>query len=166
MHRVLLVVAGVLTFAAVAADEASHEEAARELLTAMNAEQTIEQSYTQILPQLEAMAEQMGVTGEERVIFDRYLRRMVAAMREELTWEKMEPGMVRTYMSVYSEQELRELAEFYESPLGQKFTRKMPELMTATMQMTQDMMEDFAPRVQEIQARLEAELRVARGGRR
>ena len=162
MHRIVIVVAGVLAFATATAQEASHRDAARELLKAMNAEQTIEESYNQVLPQLEAMGQQMGVSDEERAIFNRYLDRMVAALREELSWEKLEPGMVQTYASVYSEQELRDLVEFYESPLGQKFIRKMPELMTATMQLTQDMMQDFVPRVQEIQAELQAELQEAR----
>ncbi len=162
MHRIVIVVAGVLAFATATAQEESHRDAARELLKAMNAEQTIEESYNQVLPQLEAMGQQMGVSDEERAIFNRYLDRMVAALREELSWEKLEPGMVQTYASVYSEQELRDLVEFYESPLGQKFIRKMPELMTATMQLTQDMMQDFVPRVQEIQAELQAELQEAR----
>ena len=70
--------------------------------------------------------------------------------------------MIETYASVYSEEELRELAGFYNSPLGQKFVRKMPELMTATMQMTQEMMLDFVPRMQEIEAELQAELKAAR----
>ena len=154
MHRMLVVIAGVLACASAIAQGDSHEEAARALLDAMNAEETIAQSYDQVLPQLEAMGDQMGVSEEEREIFDRYLERMVAALREEMSWEKLEPGMIETYASVYTEQELLDLVEFYESPLGQKFIRKMPELMTATMQLTQEMMQDFLPRVQAIQAEL------------
>ena len=164
MHRMLVVIAGVLACASAIAQGDSHEEAARALLDAMNAEETIAQSYDQVLPQLEAMGDQMGVSEEEREIFDRYLERMVAALREEMSWEKLEPGMIETYASVYTEQELLDLVEFYESPLGQKFIRKMPELMTATMQLTQEMMQDFLPRVQAIQAELQAELHAAREG--
>jgi hypothetical protein len=156
--RVVLVLLTVLASAPLAAQDQSHIDAAKELLDLMNADQSIEQAYEQIYPHMQAMADQLGVTDAQRPIFDRYVEKMVAVMKEELSWEKMEPLMLNAYVDVYSEEELRELNEFYASPLGQKFIAKMPELMDATMRMTQDMMQAFIPRMQKIQQELQAEL--------
>ena len=65
--------------------------------------------------------------------------------------------MVNVYVQVYSEEELRELNEFYSSPLGRKFIEKTPVLMKATMQMTQSMIQRMIPRLDEIQERMAAE---------
>jgi hypothetical protein len=119
--RVVLVLLTVLASAPLAAQDQSHIDAAKELLDLMNADQSIEQAYEQIYPHMQAMADQLGATDEQRPIFDRYVEKMVAVMKEELSWEKMEPLMLNAYVDVYSEEELRELNEFYASPLGQKF---------------------------------------------
>ena len=140
------------------AQEQSHVDAAEELLELMNADQSIEQAYSQMDAHLEAMAEQMGITEEQRPMYERYSRRIVVAMKEEMSWEKMEPYIVDVYVQVYTEDELRELSEFYASPLGQKFIAKMPELTEATMQMTQQMLGNFMPRMQKIQEEMRAEL--------
>ncbi len=122
----------------------------------------IETVYDSMEPQFEAMAEQLGIDEAQRPIFDRHMARVFQVLREELNWEKMEPYMVDAYAEVYSEQELLELVEFYESPLGQKFMAKMPELMNVTMQMTQDMMGGFYPRLEELQAELMADLEASK----
>jgi len=160
MSRIKLLIALALLPLCAAAQDQSHIDAARELMDLMNADQAIEQSYDQVYPHLAGMADQLGITEEQRPVFERYLEKMVAAMKEEMSWEKMEPHIVKAYVSVYSEAELRELSGFYASPLGQKFVAKMPELMEATMQMTQEMMQDFIPRMQEIQEEMMTELMV------
>jgi len=156
--KLILIALGIVAFSSIAAQEQTHIDAAKELLDLMNADQAVEQSYDQIYPYMQEMAVQLGVTEEQRPGFDRHMERMIMAMKEEMNWEKMEPRMAKAYVSVYTEEELRELSEFYASPLGQKFVAKMPELMEATMQMTQDMMRDFIPRMREIQEELRAEL--------
>ena len=147
-----------LAAAPAAAQEQSHLEAAEELLRLLNADEIVEQSYDQMLGYMDQMAAQMGLTEEQRPVLEKYMEKMVAAMKEEMSWEKMQPYMLDAYVAVYSEQELRELADFYASPLGQKFLAKMPELMKETMQLTQQMMQDFLPRMKEIQQELHAEL--------
>ncbi len=146
------------------AQDQSQIDAAKELMELMNLDQVIQQSYDQTLPRLAGMADQMGLTEEERPTFEKYMEKMVVAMKEEMSWEKMEPHVLKAYVEVYTEEELRELSAFYASPIGQKFITKMPELMQATMRMTQEMMQDFMPRMQEIQKEMQAELQQQRSG--
>ncbi len=158
MSKLLLVLTVILTTTIAAADQQSHNDAAKELLELMNADRAIELAYEQMYTHMSGMAEQMGVTEETRPTFDVYMEKMVEVMKEEMSWEKMEPYILATYVSVYSEEELRELGEFYASPLGQKFVAKMPELVEATMKMTQDMMAALIPRFTKIQQELRAEI--------
>lgn len=140
------------------ASESSHEEAAKRLLEVSRAEQVIDTMYETLGTQFEGMADQMGITEELQPIFDRHMERAIGVLREELTWEKMEPFMVDAYVQVYTEEELSELVEFYESPIGQKFLDKMPEMMAVTMELTQGMMSGFYERFGELQAQLEADI--------
>ena len=140
------------------AEVSSHEEAAKRLLEVSRAEQIIDTMYESMGTQFEAMADQMGITEDLRPVFDRHMERVIQVLREELTWEKMEPYMVDAYVQVYTEQELSDLTEFYESPIGQKLLDKMPEMMAVTMELTQSMMGGFYERFGELQAQLEADI--------
>ena len=124
----------------------------------MNADDAITQVYDQLTPHLQGMAEQLNVTPDKRPIFDRYMVKMVDAMKEEMTWEKMEPHMIGVYVEIFSEDEIDELIVFYKSPLGQKLIDRMPEIAEASFLVTQEMMKGFYPRMREIQAELRAEL--------
>ncbi|HNP64381.1 MAG TPA: DUF2059 domain-containing protein [Woeseiaceae bacterium] len=159
MSKLILLLSLALPAGVVFAQEQSHTDAAKELLDLMNSDQSIEQAYDQMYVQMSGMADQLGITEEQRPIFDRYMEKMVVVMKEEMNWKKMEPHLIKAYVSVYSEDEIRELNEFYSSPLGQKFISKMPELMEATMVMTQDMMGEMIPRFTEIQKELYADLK-------
>lgn len=157
--RPIPVVMAVLTlsFTTAFAQQQSHIDAAKELLELMNADQSIDQAYDQMTTQFAGMWDHLGLPDEQRPMFDRHMEKMVQIMKEEMSWEKMEPYLLDAYVSVYSEEELREINEFYASPLGQKFVAKMPELIQASMKMSQDMMTKLIPRLREAQQELMAE---------
>ena len=165
MSKLILFATLALLSINVFGQQQSHTDAAKQLLDLMNADQAIEQAYGQMYSQLSGMAEQLGITEDQRPMFESYLERMVVVMKEELSWERMEPFVIDAYVSVYSEEELKELSEFYASPLGQKFVAKMPELMQATMEMSQKMMGVLIPRIAEIQQELVAEARKGQSDR-
>ncbi len=165
MSKLILFATLALLSINVFGQQQSHTDAAKQLLDLMNADQSIEQAYGQMYSQLSGMAEQLGITEDQRPMFESYLERMVVVMKEELSWERMEPFVIDAYVSVYSEEELKDLSEFYASPIGQKFVAKMPELMQATMEMTQKMMGELIPRITEIQQELVAEARKGQSDR-
>ncbi|MEP7027795.1 MAG: DUF2059 domain-containing protein [Candidatus Eisenbacteria bacterium] len=45
-----------------------------------------------------------------------------------LSWEQMEPEIVRLYAATFSDQEVRAITAFYRTPAGQKALARMPEL--------------------------------------
>ena len=165
MSKLILFATLALLSINVFGQQQSHTDAAKQLLDLMNADQSIEQAYGQMYSQFSGMAEQLGITEDQRPMFESYLERMVVVMKEELSWERMEPFVIDAYVSVYSEEELKELSEFYASPIGQKFVAKMPELMQATMEMSQKMMGELIPRITEIQQELVAEAKKGQSDR-
>ena len=140
------------------ADEQSHIDAARELLQLMHTDEEVEQVYDRIMPFMQSIAADKVTDEGRRQILDRHFARITGAMREELNWAKLEPFMIDTYVSVYTEQELRELSQFYGSPIGQKFTARRPELAEAGMRFAMELLEKFEPRMEAMQEEMREEL--------
>ncbi|HTR01600.1 MAG TPA: DUF2059 domain-containing protein [Thermoanaerobaculia bacterium] len=61
-----------------------------------------------------------------------YREVMVTWLKKYMTWEKMEPELVRMYTDTFTEAELKQMAVFYASPAGQKSLEKLPEMMQRT----------------------------------
>ena len=144
------------------ADQSSHDAAAKRLIVASRSADLMDTMYDAMSAQIPSMFEQMGIGEDLQPIMDRHMDRVFKAMREEMSWEKMEPMVVRLYVQHYSEEELNELSRFYESPVGQKFLDKMPEVMGASMEMAQEMMAGFYARLPELQEALEADIEAAK----
>lgn len=159
MPRILvLMILGLVPLFAFA-QEQSHIDAAKELLELTHSDQMVEKTYEQIMPYLQQMTGEKDADAERQKIIDGHFARSMEAMMEELNWEKMEPFMVDAYVSAYSEEELRELSQFYASPIGQKFVSKTPELTEASMRMAMQMMEKLRPRLKELQGEFREELK-------
>jgi uncharacterized protein len=48
---------------------------------------------------------------------------------EEIKWEEIKPKMEDIYVQQFTEQELKELLAFYQTPTGQKAIEKLPIVM-------------------------------------
>ena len=59
---------------------------------------------------------------------------MLAWLRKYMTWDAMLPELTRLYSETYTEGEMKTLALFYSSPLGQKSIAKTPDLLSRTAQ--------------------------------
>jgi hypothetical protein len=57
---------------------------------------------------------------------------MLAWLQKYMTWDAMLPELTRIYAEAYTEGELKALAMFYSSPVGQKALVKTPELLQKT----------------------------------
>jgi uncharacterized protein len=57
---------------------------------------------------------------------------MLSWLRKYMTWDAMLPELTQLYVETYTEGEMKALALFYSSPVGQKALAKTPELLTKT----------------------------------
>lgn len=61
-----------------------------------------------------------------------YREVMVDWLKKYMTWEAMQPELTKMYTETFTEAELKQMAQFYSSPAGQKSLEKLPEMMQRT----------------------------------
>lgn len=121
MRRQLLFVAFALSSVAHAQADtaASHRAAADQLLTITKAEKMAADMQSSIFNSIPASGADTAVT-----------RRLQAPLRqfmqEEMSFAKMKPEMLDVYTQSFTEAELRQLVDFYGTPLGQMLLERMP----------------------------------------
>lgn len=88
--------------------------------------------------------------------------RLSAALREEITWARMQPLLLQVYRESLDQAEVDGLIAFYQSPLGQSYLNKMPLLMQRSMQVSQQLLQSFMPKLQGAMAAVMKEAQLSR----
>lgn len=126
---------------------------AEELLNLMDVPAAIEKSFAmtkQMIPaQMAKMGESMGqpLASSNSVAA---MERMMDMLGKELSWDKMKNDYVSLYAETLSEEELKGLIAFYQSPVGKAFIQKQPELMKRSMELTQNLLMNIMPKIQQM----------------
>jgi uncharacterized protein len=76
--------------------------------------------------------------------------KMMDEMSKEMSWDNIKDDFITLYAETFTEEELRGLVDFYKSPAGRAFTKKQPELMRRTMELTQKRMFQWMPKIQDM----------------
>ena len=92
------------------------------------------------------------MTQEQRQRMDATMEKSMATVRDEMSYAKTRPFLIRIYTETFTQEEVDALIAFYESPAGRAFVAKMPVVMQKSMLVMQE-------RMQPLMRRLEAELR-------
>lgn len=133
---------------------ASHRQAAEHLLVVAGTEKMLDVMRTQSVDAMLAQSPQLKPVANT-------LRQFY---QEQLDWKVLEPEYVTLYVDVFSEQELRDIAAFYETPIGQKMLSRMPELMLKSQQLASARIQAAMPRlIARLQQDLEAQRAAAPG---
>lgn len=130
------------------ADEASHKKTAAELLEVMQTEKMLDQMMDAMEGVMEQSFKALDLPAEGREASKAVQKETMEWFSEFFVWEQMRDLYVDIYVEVFTEPEIRELIEFYKSPLGQKLLKKMPALMQKSMQKTQALLQDKMPAFQ------------------
>jgi hypothetical protein len=141
VRRLLLLFALLVIAAPVAAQEPTPGQlrAAERLMSAMHLESNWAPMQDQLVRQIyQAFPDTSRFIKES----ERSMRELFA---KRFTWERMKPEYVRMYASFYTEDELRQLTAFYESPVGQKSLQIAPEVAGWTARVAQRLMAEDAP---------------------
>jgi hypothetical protein len=124
-YTCLLIIALVLPRAVCLADTASHRKAAETLLTVIKAEQDIQESADRVLDNLLKQNPQLAPHNVAVKTF----------ITKHVNWPNLKEDMIALYVQEFTEDELKQLATFYRSPVGQKAADKMPQLANAGAQL-------------------------------
>ena len=149
-YKVILVML-VLCFSAFAlADTSSHRQAAEEVLLLTGVDKLMDPLAQQIQQMQIQQLQKMNLPTEAYEIAQKYLQRINDLTARELQWERMKKDYIDLYVDVFSEPEIRELIEFYKTPLGKKMIEKTPFILRQSMQLGQQRAIKIMPEIQAI----------------
>jgi len=160
-----------LLFASLALSCAAHAAPATDadvdaLLAVTRMERMMDQMYNALGPAMQqmmaAMSRDKKLTPEQQRVLDAMPARMIAVMREEMSWEKMRPTYVQIYKEVFTHEEIDGMVAFYKTPAGAATIDKMPLVMQRSMQLTQARM---APMMVKIEAAMRQAVADAQAGK-
>ncbi len=146
MKSLLALLLATLVFlhpAALRADTASHRAAAESLLNLMDMDKMMSQSVDQMLQ----------IQIKQNPSLAQYETQMRAFLNKYLSWASMKDDMLNIYTTEFTEDELKQLTAFYQTPLGKKTVQKMPALMQKGAEISQKRLQEHLP---ELQAAIQA----------
>ncbi len=121
------------------ADEA-RLKAASELLDAMDMERNFEQM---IEVALESQLTQKPELASYRHVFSAFFAR-------HMSYEALAPKLAAVYAAEFTTEEMAQVKAFYATPVGRKFTQRMPELFARGAQVGQDAVQAHLPELVEM----------------
>ncbi len=119
------------------AGEASHRKAAEEFIESVQSKKGFDLMISSVEDMLSKQFQGTELSPEKRKASIEVSKAMTKMLRELFVWEDMRKLYIDVYIKVFSEKELKELTDFYHSPLGKKVIAKMPELMKISMELNQ-----------------------------
>src|SRR5215470_15449824 len=99
-------------------DEHSHRKAAENLLLVLEVDKSLPQIVAQVV---EHQVQQNPQLAPQREVLQRFLTTYV-------NWENVKEETITAYTHEFTEPELKQLTEFYKTPLGKKANEKLPKL--------------------------------------
>lgn len=112
-------------FARAHAHEPSHIQAAEAYLVSTGAEKTHKQTVDQMMDmQIRQLPQLAPYESTMREFMDKYI-----------SWDSLKGELITLYADSFTEQELKELTAFHQTPVGQKAISILPTLLTKSAQM-------------------------------
>jgi uncharacterized protein len=99
-------------------DAQSHRRAAENLLLVMEVDKSLPKVVEQVV---ETQMQQNPQLAPQREVLQRFLTKYV-------NWESVKEETITAYTHEFTEPELKQLTEFYKTPVGKKASEKMPQL--------------------------------------
>ena len=134
----------------VLAATASHNAAAEKFLTLANADKLGTPVYMQVQQMFAQRFAQTKAPTTKQSVLESYQAKANAALDSAIGWNKLKPKMVDLYTQTFTEQELKDLVKFYQSPLGKKVLSQMPKVTQQSAQLTQQSLEPAVPVVNKL----------------
>ncbi|MBY0382919.1 MAG: DUF2059 domain-containing protein [Xanthobacteraceae bacterium] len=150
---------GLATFGPAHAQTANPSPAAMAVAKQIIAVKHIDEIYKGAVPGL--VERTKGVLLQSNLNYQKDLNEVAVKVAKELAGREQEIGteIAKIYASHFTEQELKDLLAFYQSPLGKKAVEEEPQVFVASRQYMEQWAQTFS---EEINGKFRAEMR-ARG---
>jgi hypothetical protein len=140
----LMILGSLMAFA----QEDSRRSTVEKLLLLTGDERLVDQMFQQITQMQMQQFHSMDIPQNQISGMEQHLETMFRMIREEITWDTMKDDVIDLYLSVYTEEEIEDLIEFYESPLGQKVVQKTPQFIQQSLTVSQKHIQRILPKIQ------------------
>jgi uncharacterized protein len=130
------------------------EDSVRHLMDLVQTRRVLDESMSTIDDYMQKAMEQarqaqgQTLNARQQQIVDQFRTDMVSAIKDELAWSNVEPGIVSVYVKTFSQKEINDMIAFYSSPSGQSIASKLP---LVSRQMASDVRERMLPLIQKMQ---------------
>ena len=136
---------------------ASRMKFAEELLLAMDVDKALGRSFDMVKKfqarNLDMFVKKMK--DKDKVL--KFQNEIMDMMKKEMSWDNLKTDFIKIYAETYTEEELKGLVKFYQSPLGKKFISKQPEMQKRTMEMMRKIMMRVMPKIQQMTEKMKKE---------
>ena len=148
MKRLLILFAAVavsgLHAAAAPAVQTEKEKLVDEFLTVTRQAEQLSASLDNVAKMQQQMIPEVlrrqGITlsAKQQKAKDEIMAVAMSVIREEMSWEKLRPAIVKSYAETFSANELKQLIAFFRSPAGQVYIQKTPEVQRKLIPLLQE----------------------------
>jgi hypothetical protein len=158
MKKILVLLAFILSFSGNCHADSGARDSIEKMLELTDAKAMVDSTYAQMEKMFSHIAKENTIDDDKKPIYEKHRKELHALLVESMSWDKIKEPMIKIYSQVYTKAEIDELNVFYQSPLGQKMIKKMPEVMQATMQVMQEFAQSMIPKMQALQKKQSSEL--------
>jgi uncharacterized protein len=99
----------------------------------------------------------------QQQIIDDMRSQIVRALRDTLSWQKLEPLFLDIYRRNFTQQEVNDMLTFYRTPTGRSVVDKLPTTMQQAGQAIQGMLPGLVQQLQQIENDTKTRLKAASG---
>jgi hypothetical protein len=149
-----------------AAEPAPSEASLRDLLALTRAQDTLDTMLAQMDAAMETSMRQamegQALSDAQRKLVDEMRGEMIALLKAEMAWNKMEPGMLEVYRTSFTQSEVDGMLAFYRSDAGKAVVAKMPLVLQNSMKLAQERLGAVMPQVQALQQEYLAKIEAAK----
>ncbi|MEO7142385.1 MAG: DUF2059 domain-containing protein [Bryobacteraceae bacterium] len=132
------------------ADEASKAAKAEQIFQLTNSERAFRQVLDQMRSMQMAQIARQHMTAQNQANAQQRQAQMSKLLEDRLSWEKLKPQYIRIYAETYTEEELDGILAFYQSPAGRAMLEKAPVILSKTMKVGQDAVQDMEPEIERL----------------
>jgi uncharacterized protein len=147
-------------------DKLASEESVRKLLEVTESRKMLENVWQHVEASMDMTMRQLlgdqKLTAAQQKQMEEVRTKVVAIMREELSWEFLESMMMEVYTKTFTQDEVDGMLAFYASPAGRSVITKMPIAMQHSMEVMQQRMTTMIPKLQQMQKEMIAQVQTGK----
>ena len=140
----ILIILPVLSFAG------EKENLAEEIMKLTDVQKMMDQFKFQMQQMQFQMMEQVDISEKYKGKAIEFQSKIQEMIFNELSWDKMKSEYVKLFTDVYTIDELRGIAQFYKSPIGQSLIKKQPIIFQKSMMISQSKMQNLIPKLKKM----------------